>query len=399
LTRSRATRRREAGPRAPHAGPRFYREVLESLEEYAVFTIDRAGVVTSWNRGGERIFGYTPREIVGKSAGSIFIPEDRAAGCPQTEMRDALEHGRALDERWHLRKDGRRFWGSGRMFPLRDSVHRHIGFTKIVQDLTEQKLASERLSAANGTIQRQAADLEKEVANRTARLTEINRELESFTYSASHDLRAPLRKIAAFSHMLLERSGASLTPESKDYLSRIQREIKKMNELIDDMLALARVTQTSPDIRDVDLSAMAAEIVDELRESHPRSGVETQIAGGLTARGDRDLCRIALHKLLDNAWKFTQPVRSPRIEFGAKTIGGERIYFVRDNGAGFDMDRSERMFEAFERLHNPEEFPGTGVGLAIARRAIERQRGRIWAEGRVGKGATLFFTLPAEAPR
>ncbi len=219
-----------------------------------------------------------------------------------------------------------------------------------------------------------------------------NRELESFSYAVSHDLRAPLRRIDGFSRALLE-SATGLDETGRRFLERIREASRQMWELIDDVLYLARVSRLELQEQDVDLSALAAAILERLREAEPGRTVEARIRPGLVARGDGQLLRIALENLLENAWKFTAHAQPARIEFGATTLGGEPSYFVRDNGAGFDMAYADRLFAPFQRLHLTGEFPGTGIGLATVQRIIHRHGGRIWAEAAVGQGATFHFTL------
>ena len=251
---------------------------------------------------------------------------------------------------------------------------------------------------------RSPADLENEVNERklaeealreqTLQLEAINRELEAFTYSVSHDLRAPLRSLDGFSQALLEDYGNQLDDEGKDYLHRIRNNSQRMAKLIDDLLNLSRVTRSEMRKTQVDLSSMAEEILGELREQSPGRSVETIIQSGLSDTADMELMRAVLTNLLDNAWKFTSHTDAPRIEFGQMaTPEGETLYFVRDNGAGFDMAYKDKLFGAFQRLHGTQEFSGTGVGLATVQRVLQRHGGRIWAEAAPNQGATFYFTL------
>ncbi len=238
-----------------------------------------------------------------------------------------------------------------------------------------------------------ATELEDRVAERTAELAAVNKELKTFAYSASHDLRAPLRSIAGFSQALLEDYADKLDAEGLDYLHRVQAAAQRMGQLIDDLLKLSRVTRAEMRRETVDLSQMARTIAEELRKAQPERQVEFVIAEGLIAHGDAHLLQVALANLLDNAWKFTSKKPHARIEFGSTQHGGERVYFVRDNGAGFDMAYVGKLFGAFQRLHSTAEFEGTGVGLATVQRIIHRHGGRVWAEGAVKQGATFYFTL------
>jgi signal transduction histidine kinase len=235
--------------------------------------------------------------------------------------------------------------------------------------------------------------LNKELHERAIRLEVANKELESFSYSVSHDLRAPLRSIDGFSEALAEDYADKLDRPGKDYLQRIRAATQHMGQLIDDLLNLSRVARSEIKADHVDLSAVAHAIATELRKTEPGRQVEFVLGEGITANGDPRLLRIALENLIGNAWKFTAKRSSARIEFGATGDNGVRTYFVRDNGAGFDMAYANKLFGAFQRLHATMEFNGTGIGLATVQRIVHRHNGRIWASAKVEEGATFYFTL------
>ena len=249
-------------------------------------------------------------------------------------------------------------------------------------DVTERKAAEEALA-------RQAQELERS----NATLETLNSELEAFSYSVSHDLRAPLRSISGFSQALLEDCADELDARGKSYLGRIQAAVQRMGELIDDLLALSRATRSEMKCATVDLSALAQSVAAELQQREPRRQVELVIQPGVVAYGDPSLLRTVLENLLGNAWKYTSKHSQARIEFGATERDGARAFFIRDDGAGFDMAYAARLFSPFRRLHSAAEFPGTGIGLATVQRIVHRHRGRAWAEGQTERGATFYFAL------
>ncbi|HYL20578.1 MAG TPA: ATP-binding protein [Gemmatimonadales bacterium] len=264
-----------------------------------------------------------------------------------------------------------------------------------------------RIEDQNRELRRYATELEQRVTDRTHELEErnealrrnaaellaANTELDAFAYSVSHDLRAPLRSIDGFSQVLLEDYSAQLDEAGRDSLQRVRAASQRMATLIDDLLKLARFTRSEMRTEAVDLSKIAQDIAADLQRSTPDREVEFAIAQGLEARGDARLLRVALENLIRNSWKYTANQPRPRIEFASVQENGERVFRVRDNGAGFDMQYADKLFGVFQRLHSAAEFEGTGVGLATVRRIITRHGGRIWAEGVVDQGATFYFTL------
>ncbi len=263
----------------------------------------------------------------------------------------------------------------------------------LAQEVTERQRAEDEVRRLN-------AELERRVTERTAQLEATNRELEAFSYSVSHDLRAPLRTIDGFSAAVLEEHAEQLDAEGKQHLGRVRAAAVHMRQLIDDLLSLSRVSRAELTRQRVDLSALAAAVGAELQSADPQRLVTLIVAPGIVVDADARLLRIALENLLGNAWKYTRRQPQPVIELGVRQQQSKAVYVVRDNGAGFDMRFADKLFGAFQRLHGAHEFEGTGIGLATVQRIVHRHGGRIWVDAAVGQGATFFFTLapPGSAP-
>lgn len=247
-------------------------------------------------------------------------------------------------------------------------------------------------------LQRGQAELEHRVAERTRELLVANRELEAFSYSVSHDLRGPVDALNGFAYVLSKEYGRTLDPKATELVDRIRGSGRRMMQLIDDLLNLSRVTSGAMVSQPVDLTAIGRAVGEELRSSNLQRNVEFIIADGATVEGDPRLLRVALDNLLRNSWKYTSNQPAAKIEFGVQTKNGIPVYFVRDNGVGFDPRSASRLFQPFQRLHSAQEFPGSGIGLATVQRIVRRHGGDIWAESQVGKGATFYFTLGKQTP-
>ncbi len=266
-------------------------------------------------------------------------------------------------------------------------------FTATCAVLIEAYRNSQRRQHAETLLRKMNLELEDHVSQRTAELQASIKELESFSYSVSHDLRSPLRGINGFSRLLLQEYGERLDEQGREYLNRICAATLRMSELIDGMIDLAQLTREPIHLAEVDLSRLAETIARELQAAEPGRRVEFTAAPGIRARGDERLLRVAMHNLIANAWKFTARQEVAHIEFGVRRTGNDLAYFVRDDGAGFDMRYADKLFGAFQRLHGIKEFAGTGIGLATVQRIIQRHGGLVWAEGEIDKGATFYFTL------
>ena len=359
-----------------------FRAVVETANQ-AIISADMEGNITHFNRAAERIFGYAAEGVIGRPVTLLMPARFHQAHLQGLNRFRSTGESRVIGSTVEL--VGRR--QDGTEFPLELSLTTwkagdRAFFTGILNDITERKRREEEIGELNERLNRRAIELET-----------VNRELETFSYSASHDLRAPLRSINGFSQALLEDCADKLNDEGKDYLQRICAATRRMGQLIDDMLKMARVTRSEIRMEAVDLSALVRRISDELQRGEPGRQVEWVIAPGLGAHGDPGLLRAALENLLGNAWKFTGKKERARIEFGFADDDGNRVFFVRDDGVGFDMTYADKLFGVFQRLHDMSEYPGTGVGLATVQRIIHRHGGRVWAEGDVGQGATFYFTL------
>ena len=368
---------------------RFAFGVLDSLSARLAI-LDTDGTILAVNRAWRDFADSGAAGPDGVREGASFVTACRAGGdAALKEIAGAVELVAAgkrvvvdLEHRSTLPSASR--WFAVRVRPLAGPGPRRV--VVAMEDCTEQRRQADAIRELN-------EELEQRVRERTAELEIANRELESFSYSVSHDLRAPLRAIDGFSQILLEDHAGRLEVEGRAHLQRVRGAVIHMQRLIGDFLTLARVTRQELNRARIDLSAMAESIAHELRSRQPERQVEYVVAPGVEANADPRLARVALRNLLENAWKFTSPHPTARIEFGATRERGRLVYHVRDDGVGFEMAHAGKLFRAFQRLHGAQEFEGNGAGLATVQRIIERHGGEVWAEGVEGKGATFFFTL------
>lgn len=363
--------------------------IVESSDD-AIVSKTLEGRVTTWNPGAERIFGYTADEMVGSSITKI-IPDDRLG--EEDSILSRLRHGQKIDHFETVRqtKDGRLIDVSVTISPIRDHTGEIVGASKVARVITERKLAELALRESERHLRGLTELLEKRVQDRTADLQAALKEMEGFTYTISHDLRAPLRAIIANCRLLEEDFGVQIPALAQRHIQRQADAARKLATLIDDLLRLSRIGRQALRKVEVDISRMAEEVVAELHQNAP--DVTFVVAPNLRVQADPTLIRLAIGNLLENATKFSRACTAPMVEFGAE---GDVLY-VRDNGIGFDMTYADRIFLPFERLHRDSEYPGTGIGLANVRRIVERHGGRVWAQGQPGRGATFSFRLPVEA--
>ena len=365
-----------------------YRTILEEIKD-GYYEIDLAGNATFVNDSACRYLGYSREEMMGMNYRVYTLPED--VKTVFNIFNQVYRTGEPVEGfAWKAtRKDGATGFAEASVSPLRNGEGEIVGFRCVGRDVTERKRAEEKIRRLNEELEQRVIEL----GERTEQLQAANKELEAFSYSVSHDLRAPLRTLDGFSQALLEDYGDELDELGKDYLQRVRYAAQHMAQLIDDMLSLSRITRSEMRCEKVDLTALARSIAVELKQRQPERQGEFIIAEGLAGNGDPRLLWVVLENLLDNAWKFTRTRECARIEFGHTKADGKSAYFVRDNGVGFDMTYVDKLFGAFQRLHSPVEFEGTGIGLATVQRIIHRHDGCVWAEGAVNQGATFGFTL------
>ena len=348
---------------------------------------DLDGRYTLINRQSEILFGVTNEEARGKTSRDIFPKEvaDSFTGHDQA----VIDSGETIEgeEEW-VQDDGVHTFLTVK-FPIRGAAGEIAAVGAIGTDITERKRAEEEIRRLN-------TGLEERVVQRTQQLEAANKELEAFSYSVSHDLRAPLRTIDGFSRILLEEHAESLDDDGRNYLQRVRAGSQKMGQLIDAVLNLSRLARGQLKRKELDLSKIVRSIAGELKESQPDRDMTFTVSSGVTAAGDEQLIKVALQNLLGNAVKYTGKKDQARIEFGVTNGDGRNVYFVRDNGAGFDMSYADKLFAPFQRAHGEAEFEGTGIGLATVQRIINRHSGTVWAEAEVDNGATFFFTLSQE---
>jgi PAS domain S-box-containing protein len=363
--------------------------IVESSDD-GMIGKDMNSVVTSWNKGAEVLFGYQADEMVGQSIMKL-LPPDRQA--EEVQILDKIRRGENVRhfETVRRRKDGTDIDVSVTVSPIRDPAGGLTGASKVVRDITERKKAEARILELNQS-------LEERVKERTAQLVSANSELEAFSYSVSHDLRAPLRAMDGFSQAVLEDFGEQLPGEGKRYLQIIRAGAQRMGALIDDLLTFSRLSRAPIDRQRLDMTKLVKDALDELGAKTGDPKVRIEVGPMPESMGDPALMKQVWLNLLSNALKYSRKREPSVIQIGCEPRQGRDVFFVKDNGTGFDMLYANKLFGVFQRLHRADEYEGTGVGLAIVQRVIHRHGGEVWADAAVDRGATFFFTLGRNTP-
>jgi len=349
----------------------LYRHQVREITEYAMFTLDPDGILQSWNAGVERLLGYSEQEWIGQPASIIFTPAEKAMEVCEAEMRKAQDSGSAADIGWHRRKDGTEFFANGFMNAIRDDAGALLGYVKIMSDETARKQLQDSLSESNAA-------------------------LEQFAYVASHDLQEPLRTMSSYAELLTRKYTGKFDAEADRFLGFIVNASQRMSTLIQDLLEYARATTEEERPTSVALDEDLEAALTHLTQAIEESGASITHDPMPTIAVDRGQMVRLFQNLIGNALKYRKPDQIPQIHITAEQMNREWTIAIRDNGIGFDPQYASTIFAPFKRLHQPDAFPGTGVGLAISRRIVEAHGGRIWAESRPGEGAIFRFTLPLD---
>ncbi|HVG15336.1 MAG TPA: ATP-binding protein [Chitinophagaceae bacterium] len=359
--------------------------LLLEFKDYAVIRISREGVILSWNLGAEHIYGFAYSDVVGKHYSVLYINEKQKKDSADKLLQIAAKLGRYEEEEEKQRKDGTAFHANIIISALYSESRVVAGFAHVTRDITAtKKLEEENRLLRNG--------LEEKVKQRTKDLEVVNKELEAFSYSVSHDLRTPLRAISGYSMMLKEDYQSGLDTEGNRLIDTILANTKMMSELIDDLLTFSKMARLEAIHASVDMHQLVQHCLEKLTAIEKCPAVS--IGALPLCMGDQSMLRQVWYNLLDNAIKYSSKKDSPQIEIGTLTDSQYHIYFIKDNGAGFDMKYAPRLFGVFQRLHRQDDFEGTGLGLALVKRIISKHGGEIWADAVPQQGAAFYFSIP-----
>jgi len=366
--------------------------VVQCVSDYAIYLLDAGGCVTSWNSCAERMEGYQAHEILDRHFCVFYPPEEVERGVPAANLEAALMAGHYEDESWRLRKDGSRFLASVAITPLYDREGRHTGFSKITRDLTECSKRMDRMQVHTIQVEARSAELER----LTFALQEANRAMESFAYSVSHDLRAPLRAMWGFAEALQEDYGEKLDEQGRRYTRSVMDAARRMDELIEDLLAYSRLSRVEMELVPVDLESAVGEVMEEVCTGDTRCKRSITVTAPLPCVIAHRLTLIqVLTNLLSNALKFVASGTRPQVRVFAEARDRSIRLWVEDNGLGIAPEHLQRIFLPFERLHGPAPYPGTGIGLAIVSKGVERMGGTAGVESELGRGSRFWIELPA----
>lgn len=370
-----------------------HQRMINEIEDYAILLLDKEGIIQNWNKGAEKIKGYTAGEIVGKSFKIFYRKEDQARKLPDSLIQEAILHGKASHEGWRVRKDGTTFWGNTIITALHDDNNNVIGFSKITRNLTERKLAEDKLKEYAARIEKHNEELQR-----------INKELDSFTYTASHDLQEPLRKIKTFCNLIVSKEYKNFSEDAKTYFDRIGSAASRMQNLIESLLHYSRTTTSEIILQPIDLNTVITEVQKDLSEiiAEKNASIITEDLPVLK------VMPFQFHQLffniIENAIKYQRKDASPVVNIKAVIInrkeGADKKAYckitISDNGIGFEQEYADSIFKLFQRLHGRNEYSGTGIGLAICKKIVENHNGTITAHGEPGKGATFTILIPVD---
>jgi len=358
----------------------LHRLIFENVRDFAIFFADLEGRIVRWNPGAERFFGYAESEVLGQSMEILYTPEDRSNGIAERERTLAAQTGASSDERWHLRKDGTRFFVFGVVNALHDDEGRLRGFVKIARDITERKKAQENLEA--------------EVSKRTKELNEKVIELEAFSYSLSHDMRAPVRAIQSFCELARAEVAQKVGPPATVYLDRARAAAQRLDRLIQDVLALSHLSHQELKLEAIDTETLVRQIIQErpeFQEPNAHLALRSPLQPVMGQQASLGQC---ITNLLDNAVKFVSQGVKPQIGIWTEPAEGQVRLHIEDNGIGIDEQGQQRLFQMFSRIHSGNDYAGTGIGLAIVRKAAERMGGQVGVESQPGHGSRFWLQLP-----
>jgi len=378
-----------------------FQSAIHDVQVYGLIMLDPKACVVTWNRGATQLLGYTEEEALGQHFEFIFTPEDRACNVPYAEVANAVSQGYAYDDRWHLRKDQSRIFVNGGLCLLKNDAGQSVGFVKIIRDQTERKAnldkikeLNEQLVQAHAQLENYTVTLEYKIQERTRELNERNAELQDFCYSIAHDVRAPLRSMQALSQIVIEDYGTVLEPKGKEYLGRIVRAGEQLDRLTLDLLDYTRCTREEINLTAISLEKVVDDVLSAVGQSITQKDATISVHRPLPlVKGQHAYTVQIFSNFISNALKFVLPSKKPLIEIWTESNPQRVRVYVKDNGIGVPPEHQDKIFFLFERLHPQGSFEGTGVGLAIARKAAQRMNGNVGIIPGVGEGSIFWLDL------